>query len=199
MYQCTKCDRWHSNLAGGYAIASDVVATARHVVEPPVSMRAGSGHAVVVRGSDDVLAVTSVLLADEMSDIAVLRVSAKDLKPLAFSRDVQVGDTAYCLSDPSGVVGHFSVGIVNRLFSLSKIGEKADPRQERIAVSADWAPGSSGSAILDECGNIIGHVARIRPLFGKPDAQAKDTSARPTLITVNEAIPASVIVPLIGR
>jgi thiol-disulfide isomerase/thioredoxin len=199
VYQCTKCDRWHSNLAGGYAIAPDVVATARHVVEPPVSMRAGSGHVVAVRGADDVLAITGVLVADELSDTVVLRVSAQDLKPLAFSRDVQVGDTAYCLSDPSGVVGHFSAGIVNRLFSLAKAGEKADPLQERIAVSADWAPGSSGSAILDECGNIIGHVARIRPLFGKPDAQAKDTSARPTLMTVNEAIPASVIVSLIEK
>jgi peroxiredoxin len=202
VYQCTKCDRWHSNLAGGYAIASDVVATARHVVEPPATMRAGSGHAVVVRGSDEVLDVTSVLLADEVSDIAVLRVAVKDLKPLAFSRDIQVGDTAYCLSDPKGVIGHFSAGIVNRLFSLAKAGEKADPLQERIAVSADWAPGSSGSAILDECGNIIGHVARIRPLFGKPgapDSHGKELTTVPTLMTVNEAIPASVIVSLIEK
>jgi len=202
VYQCTKCDRWHNNLAGGYAIAPDVVATARHVVEPPVSMRAGRGHAVVVRGSDDVLSVTSVLLADEVSDTVVLRVSAKDLKPLAFSRDVQVGDTSYCLSDPKGVIGHFSSGIVNRLFSLAKAGEKADPLQERIAVSADWAPGSSGSAILDECGNIIGHVARIRPLFGKPgtpDLHGKEPTTVPTLMTVNEAIPAAVIVSLIEK
>ncbi len=202
VYQCTKCDRWHSNLAGGYAIAPDVVATARHVVEPPVSMRAGSGHAVAVRGSDDVLDVTGVLLADEVSDTAALRVSAKDLKPLAFSRDVQVGDTAYCLSDPKGVIGHFSSGIVNRLFSLAKAGEKAGPLQDRIAVSADWAPGSSGSAILDECGNIIGHVARIRPLFGKPggsDSHSPETTTVPTLMTVNEAIPASVIVPQIEK
>jgi thiol-disulfide isomerase/thioredoxin len=202
VYQCTKCDRWHSNLAGGYAIDTDVVATARHVVEPPVTMRPGSGHAVVVRGSDEVLNVTSVMLADEVSDTAILRVSAKDLKPLAFSRDVQVGDTAYCLSDPKGVIGHFSAGIVNRLFSLSKAGEKADPLQERIAVSADWAPGSSGSAILDEYGNIIGHVARIRPLFGKPgtpDSHGKEPTTIPTLMTVNEAIPASVIVSSIEK
>jgi thiol-disulfide isomerase/thioredoxin len=202
VYQCTKCDRWHSNLAGGYAIASDVVATARHVVEPPSTMRPGSGHAVVVRGSDEVLNVTSVILADEVSDTAILRVSAKDLKPLAFSRDVQVGDTAYCLSDPKGVIGHFSAGIVNRLFSVAKAGEKADPLQERIAVSADWAPGSSGSAILDEYGNIIGHVARIRPLLGKPgapDSQSKEQTTIPTLMTVNEAVPALVIVSSIEK
>ena len=115
---------------------------------------------------------------------------------------MQVGDTSYCLSDPKGVVGHFSSGIVNRLFTLSKAGEKADPRQERIAVSADWAPGSSGSAILDECGNIIGHVARIRPLFGKPgtpDSHGKEPTTVPTLMTVNEAIPASVIASLIEQ
>ncbi len=34
----------------------------------------------------------------------------------------------------------------------------------RLNVSTDWAPGSSGAAVLDQCGNAIGHVSTIAPL-----------------------------------
>ena len=200
VYQCTRCNRWHTNLAGGYAIAPDVVVTARHVVAPPVSMKPGTGRPVVVRGENEVLNIDSVLLADETADTAVLRVSAKDLKPLALSRDVQVGDTAYCFSDPRDVLGHFSSGMVNRLHTPAIPGKPASPLQQRMDVSADWAPGSSGSAILDEYGNVIGHVARIRPLYGNPQTtQPAARSATPTLMTLNEAVPSAVVLSLIEK
>ncbi|WP_395749219.1 redoxin domain-containing protein [Prosthecobacter sp.] len=200
VFQCTKCDRWHTNLAGGYAIAPDVVATAHHVVAPPANMKPGVGYPVIIRGEKEVLNITSVLFADESGDTAILRVSAKDLKPLALSHDVQVGDTAYCFSDPRDVIGHFSSGLVNRLHSPAK---PAGPMQQRMDVSADWAPGSSGSAILDDHGNVLGHVARIRPLFGEPRPAAPAGSSAPalppTLMTLNEAVPASVVLSLIEK
>ncbi|WP_395743162.1 redoxin domain-containing protein [Prosthecobacter sp.] len=203
VFQCTRCNRWHTNLAGGYAIGPDIVVTARHVVAPPVSMKSGSGHPVVVRGETDVLNIDAVIFADESADTAIMRVSVKDLKPLALSRDVQVGDTAYCFSDPRDVLGHFSSGMVNRLHSLATADKPAGPLLQRMDVSADWAPGSSGSAILDEYGNVIGHVARIRPLYGSP--QAAKPAARsaapvpPTLMTLNEAVPSSVVLSLIEK
>ena len=198
VYQCTRCNRWHTNLAGGYAIAPDVVVTARHVVAPPASMKPGTGHPLVVRGENEVLNIDSVIFADETADTAIMHVSAKDLKPLALSRDVQVGDSAYCFSDPRDVLGHFSSGLVNRLHSPVLPGKQASPLQQRIDVSADWAPGSSGSAILDEYGNVIGHVARIRPLYGSPQAGAQAArSTTPTLMTLNEAVPSAVVLSLI--
>jgi len=36
-----------------------------------------------------------------------------------------------------------------------------------VHVSTEWAPGSSGAAVLDLCGNAIGHVANISPLTEK--------------------------------
>jgi thiol-disulfide isomerase/thioredoxin len=203
LYQCSKCDRWHTSLAGGYAIAPDVVATAHHVVAQPAAMKPGAGYPVIVRGEKEVLKISSVLFADEAADTAILRVSAKDLKPLALSHDVQVGDTAYCFSDPRDVLGHFSSGLVNRIHSPAAADKPASPLQRRIDVSADWAPGSSGSAILDDHGNVIGHVARIRPLYGNPrSAEPAAKSAptpTPTLMTLNEAVPASVVLTLIEK
>ncbi len=200
VYQCTKCSRWHTNLAGGYAIAPDVVVTAHHVIAPPVSMKPGTGHPVIFRGESEALNIEAVIFADATGDTAILRVAAKDLKPLAFSRDVQVGDTAYCFSDPRDVVGHFSSGLVNRIHSPALPGKNASPLNQRIDVSADWAPGSSGSAILDEYGNVIGHVARIRPLYGSPrTGEPAARSATPTLMTLNEAVPASVVLSVIEK
>ena len=198
VYQCTKCNRWHTNLAGGYAIAPDVVVTARHVVAPPAAMKPAAAFPVVVRGESEVMNIDAVIVANETADTAILRVSAKDLTPLALSHDVQVGDTAYCFSDPRDVLGHFSSGLVNRFHSTVS---QSSPLQQRMDVSADWAPGSSGSAILDEHGNVIGHVARIRPLFGTTSRTAEPAakSAAPTLMTLNEAVPAAVVLSLIDK
>ena len=197
VYQCTKCNRWHTNLAGGYAIAPDVVVTARHVVAPPAAMKPAAAFPVVVRGENEVMNIDAVIVANETADTAILRVSANDLTPLTLSHDVQVGDTAYCFSDPRDVLGHFSSGLVNRLHSPAS---QSSPLLQRMDVSADWAPGSSGSAILDEYGNVIGHVARIRPLFGTSrTAEPAAKSTAPTLMTLNEAVPANVVLSLLKQ
>ncbi len=72
-------------------------------------------------------------------------------------------------------------------------------------MSTDWAPGSSGSAVLDDRGNIVGHVATITVLTGNTSTAAKtdspDTpSARPTTpstLTLHDAVPASSVQTLL--
>ena len=201
VHQCTRCDRWHLNLAGGFAIAKDAVVTAEHVLDPPKTMKAGTGRAIVVRGEDEVFAITSVLVSDAASDAAILRVSATDLAPLPLSTDTQIGDAAFCLSDPRGVRGYFSAGMVNRFYSRTD-GPAGDARLRRMNVSTDWAPGSSGAAVLDARGNAIGHVARIQPLTGEPPpANGGDHSPKspPTVMTLHEAVPAGNVLALIQR
>jgi hypothetical protein len=74
----------------------------------------------------------------------------------------------FCLSDPLDERGYFSEGIVNRFYW--KRAPKGDLesldalKNLRVNVSTDWAPGSSGAAVLDQCGNAIGHVSTISPL-----------------------------------
>ncbi len=193
LYQCTKCTRWHTTLAGGYAIARDTVATAHHVMNAPGNMQAGKGYPVIVRGEDDILPISTIIAADPGMDVTVLRVGVSDLKPLALSDDVRVGDDVFCLSDPRGVRDYFSTGIVNRIYVLDKKtgGEFSG---ERIHVSTDWAQGSSGSAVLDERGNAIGHVSRIRALLGE---KPENAAAAPTAMNLHEAVPAKSVLRLI--
>ena len=69
-------------------------------------------------------------------------------------------------------------------------------------VSTDWGPGSSGAAVLDAAGNVIGHVTTIRPLFDQGAAPAdaghpEDRFAGAPLMTLHDAIPAKSVLKLL--
>jgi hypothetical protein len=204
-FHCTRCNNWHLNAAGGYAIAKDTIVTAFHVLEQPSNMKKGDGHPVIIRGESEVIPVTAVLGADKNMDAIIVRVGVSNLAPLPLASNVQIGDAAYCFSDPHNTRGYFSNGIINRLFSLNE-SAKGDPRFQRIHVSTDWAPGSSGSAVLDECGNVIGHVARIESISkGLPSrapaagGQSPPPAENPTFMNMHEAIPAKSVLTLLGQ
>ena len=199
VYQCSHCNRWHSSLAGGYAIASDTVVTARHVMNPPEKMKANAGFPVVVRGEMDVLPLIGVLAADTGMDTVVLRVIARDLSGLPLSGLAEVGDTVFCLSDPAGNRGIFTSGVVNRLGVVAG-GSKDKLADRRLTVGTDWAPGSSGAAILDSCGNAVGHVATIQAVYGKKPTSTAVGGPEPTApvaMSLHHAIPASSVKELL--
>jgi hypothetical protein len=184
-YLCQHCDRWHLNLAGGYAIAEDVVATCDHVVNSDTGMR--EGYLIVVDQDRNVYPVTSLIARSVSMDAAILKVGDAKFAPLPLNADVRQGSRAFCYSNPMGQHGYFSDGVVNRFYWNQRYtgGDKDSldsSRHLRVNFSTDWAPGSSGSAVLDQAGNAIGHVSEI---FGmSPD---RDTSA---YLTLHIGIPA---------
>ncbi len=209
-YLCPRCDHWHVNLAGSYAIATDAIATCHHCVEQKPEMR--EGYLIAVDHTGAVLAVTAILAKSATMDAAILRVDGK-LKALALNDNVAPGDAAYCYSAPLGQQGYFSAGIVNRFYWRGTPGAAGTPdewKMLRLNVSTDWAPGSSGAAVLDRCGNVIGHVSTISPLGegprrapvppgkadGKNPAAKVDRFGGATLITLHEAVPARSVLSL---
>lgn len=166
-YQCTHCEDWHLNLAGGYVITSNgAVATAYHVVEPPRTIR--DGCLVAIAETDRVFAVQEVLAAERYADACIIRLGGDGFTPLPLNTNVAPGEAVYCLSDPRGRRGIFSQGILNRIFALPerrRVNVPGAPAfsPTRIHVSTAWAAGSSGSAVLDDCGNAIGHVLAVTP------------------------------------
>ena len=201
-YLCTKCDKWHVNLAGGYALTGDgVVATCFHVVQPDSTVRDGC----LIAADEDgkVLAVTEVLAANRYSDTCLVRVAGTDFKPLSLNTNVFPGDPAFCYSDPLDHHGYFSTGIVNRFYQFpGRYSVNSTPESAfaptRLNVSTDWAPGSSGSAVLDECGNVIGHVSTIAAV-GEEEVSAKTKTVvrGPTMIVFHEAVAARDVLLLI--
>lgn len=204
---------WHVNLADGYAITRDgAVATCHHCVAPE-EQEMIEGFLIATDTSGNVLPVTAVLAQDQEMDVAILRVQGGDFTPLPLSDQSAPGDPVYVFSDPMTAVGYFTTGILNRFFWLdgkrsTNAANIEGARNLRIHVSADWAPGSSGAAVLDACGNAIGHVSAIEPLVSddplppiqepaaKPGKKSPKTPPPPpvvdnsVLITLHEAISA---------
>lgn len=212
-YRCTKCEKWHLDAAGGYAIAKDVIVTCHHMLTPKAEVR--EGFLIVLDPQDRVWPVEAVIAKSERMDSVLLRVKADSLTPLALQENVAPGDKVSCFSEPLGQQGYFSTGIVNRFFwKGDRAGEKGsfeELESLRVNVSTDWAPGSSGAAVLDEFGNAIGHVSTVAPLtpsgqapISREPAPVKDALAvgdekaekktapksETVVITLHEAIPA---------
>jgi len=209
-YLCPNCERWHTELACGYAITADgAIATCAHVISKPEHpMREASLVAVDWQGN--VHPVTDILQVHEGMDAAIVRVDAT-LQPLPLDDQTRPGMQAYCFSRPLDQRAFFSNGMVNRFYFDRHVGERSDRTTRLAAVRMDvdmpWAPGSSGAAILDVRGNVIGHVTEIRPMderFGVPpealgierpdDPSRKVTAAElngaTILLTLHVAVPA---------
>ena len=158
-YRCKRCDNWHQNLAGGYFINTNgAVATCYHVIEKGEEAYR-EGYLVAANDKGDLFPVLEILAADEVTDTAIIRVKVEgEVAHLPLNANTYPGDYAWCYSDPLGRSGYFSKGMINRFYVYKQKGRK---ESSRIEVSVDWAPGSSGAAILDEFGNAIGHVSAI--------------------------------------
>lgn len=187
-FRCTRCDKMHLNMAGAYAVAPDVVATANHVIDPPATLK--EGWLIVANSDNEIFSTTAILGADVKADAALVRVIAGGLKPLPLRAEVELGEPAYCFSDPLKHRGYFSAGIVNRLYSTDSTEGSSS---QRLNVSTDWAQGSSGSAVFDEYGNVIGHVARIQTFNSNPPPSTGTT------LVLHEAIPAKTVLNLVKR
>ncbi|MFU8894488.1 MAG: trypsin-like peptidase domain-containing protein [Luteolibacter sp.] len=184
-YLCMNCDDWHLNLAGGYAIAKDVIATCDHVLVNKTKMR--DGFLVVVDHEGNVACAVAILARSPAMDAAIVKVAGADFTPVPLNSDVMQGAEAFCFSYPLRQEGYFSTGVVNRFFWNEKYqGEDTESIDAlvhlRANFSTDWAPGSSGSPLFDAAGNVIGHVSTISGL--------SRGNRQPALMMLRTGIPA---------
>jgi hypothetical protein len=184
-YLCPRCEDWHVELAGGYAIAGDVVVTCEHVVNAQTKMR--EGYLVVMDHEGRVAGAAAILARSAAMDAAVVKVAGASFTPVPLNHNVAQGAAAHCFSNPLRQRDYFSSGIINRFYWNNKYNggdrESVDALQHlRADFSTHWAPGSSGSPLLDQAGNVIAHVSTISSLD-----RGKD---KPTLLTMRTGIPA---------
>ena len=193
-YLCKNCDKRHFNLGGGYFVTSDgICVTCQHVVKPDVKTMK-QGFLIAVDEQDKVYPVVDVLAASEEKDVCFVHLKVRS-KPLALNTNVAPGDTVYLYSDPLGHRGYFSNGIINRFVQINQNLTNKKKTALRINVSTDWAPGSSGAAILDQYGNAIGHVTKIESLgLGHNTTNTNQTG---TCLIIHEAVSAKDVQSLI--
>ncbi len=163
VFKCGKCDHWHESSAGGFVIHEDgYIATNFHVIQ---SLTGKEGEGMGVRLADGrVLPVQRIVASDKANDLAVIQVESGNLTPLRIAAGIDIGDPVYVLSHPVGVFNTFTEGIVSNKVRRhgSARGRRAVPE---LNITADFAKGSSGSPVLDQCGEVVGMVRSTRSTY----------------------------------
>ena len=165
LYKCGRCEKWHSGFSTGFVIRSDgIVVTNYHVIEKA----SGVETLGVMTHDGGVYPVSAVLAADENQDLAVLKVAGKGLAALAVKADAPVGSGVYVLGHPDGQFYTFTEGLVSRYLvhnAHRKKGKGPGGKIHRMAITADFARGSSGSPVLDSHGRVVGIVSSTRSIY----------------------------------
>lgn len=101
-----------------------------------------------------------VVGSDPNTDIALIKIDAKDLPALAFSNSdaVQVGQWVLAVGNPYNLTSTVTAGIVSaKGRSINILGENSKaPIESFIQTDAAVNPGNSGGALVDLNGNLIG-------------------------------------------
>lgn len=153
----------------GVVLSSDgLILTNNHV-----AAGAGANGKITVAFSDGTTASATLVGADPMSDIAVIKVEGRtDLTPieLGTSADVQVGQPVVAIGSPLGLAGTVTSGIVSALNRpVSTSGESGNQNTVIDAIQTDAAinPGNSGGALVNMDGKLIGINTAIATLGGE--------------------------------
>jgi serine protease Do len=138
------------SLGSGVIISPDgYIITNNHVVDGADDVE------VALTDEDSVKFHAKVVGADPQTDIAVLKIDAKNLKAvtLADSDQVEVGDVVLAVGNPFGVGQTVTKGIVS---AIGRGGLGIVDYEDFIQTDAAINPGNSGGALVDIEGRLIG-------------------------------------------
>ena len=112
---------------------------------------------IIVSLSDGNTITGKLIGTDEMTDIAVVKVDAKDLPTatLGNSDEVVVGEPAIAIGNPMGLEfqGSVTVGVIS---ALNRTLDLNDRRVKLFQTDAAISPGNSGGALVNADGEVIG-------------------------------------------
>lgn len=112
---------------------------------------------IVVSLPDERSFTGQVIGADELTDLAVVKIDANDLKVAEFgnSDDIMVGEPAIAIGNPMGLEfqGSVTSGVISALNRTLDINER---QLKLIQTDAAINPGNSGGALVNADGKVIG-------------------------------------------
>ena len=127
--------------SGVVAFDRDIILTNAHVVDNNYSLQ-------VISENNTKYIVDGILAYNKGKDIAILKLKdSKGLKPLTPSYKINVGNDVIAIGSPLGLKNTVSNGNLSGYFQ-----ENIEAYQHTAPIS----PGSSGGALLNKKGNLIG-------------------------------------------
>ncbi len=129
--------------------------------------------------------IKRVLSYSKAADVALFEVDTRGerLRPMPVGEDLAVGNKVLTLTNPIGYPWTLTDGVVSR--TVEEV--EGNPFSRRLEITADFAKGSSGGAILDERGNLVAMVSRISPIY------YVDYPPRDLQMNVKYVVPVSVL------
>jgi S1-C subfamily serine protease len=184
-YRCSKCTNRHMGLASGFFVSdTGAMVTSRHVLtgDPTLGM-------VVMTRDGRVLPVREVLAADEANDVVIAQVEgATGVTPLPLQAAAPPGTGVIVMGHPDEDFYTVTTGIVSRY-----LVQPGRSRASFLAITADFAKGSSGGPVFTLDGNVVGVVNSTRTLYATQDGDAK---ADPQTV-VKQCTPARALLDLV--
>jgi S1-C subfamily serine protease len=142
--------------SGVVLTADGLLVTNQHVIDGAAEVR------VIFAGGRSYPA--EVVGQDTVTDLAVLRIAATGLTPITMgsSQDLEIGDPAIAVGSPLGLAGgpSVTVGVVSAFDRQLQTGVD-EALYGLIQTDAPITRGSSGGALVDAQGRLIGITAAI--------------------------------------
>ncbi len=134
------------NLASGVILDRDgYIVTNYHVIDDASEL--------AIELPDGTLHLARIIGSDPASDLALLKIDAEGLQPIALADidDVAVGDVVLAMGNPFGIGQTVSQGIIS---GITRRG--VNPIDNYIQTDAAINPGNSGGALIDSAGRLVG-------------------------------------------
>jgi S1-C subfamily serine protease len=144
-------NRVEKGSGSGFIFGSDGrILTNGHVVD--------GADTVTVKLKDGREFVGKVLGIDTVTDVAVVKIEAKDLPVVSLgkSEELQPGEWAIAIGNPLGLDNTVTVGIISATGRSSTDVGVPDKRVSFIQTDAAINPGNSGGPLLNQRGQVIG-------------------------------------------
>lgn len=142
-------ERQERSLGSGVVItANGYILTNNHVVQDAT-------HITVTLPNDKKEYEAKLIGSDPKSDIAVVKIEAKNLPFLtvANSNELELGDLVFAIGNPFGIGETVTQGIIS---ALDRSGVGINEYENFIQTDASINPGNSGGALIDSRGFLVG-------------------------------------------
>lgn len=138
-----------ARVGSGFAVSSDEVVTARHLVV--------DAEQVLVRDIHGRTLPAAVVGTDARSDLALLKVPDAGLVAVSLggSADLRIGETVIAIGNPYALSHSLAVGVVGGRGRRLESTEDG-PQVDFLQLSMPLNPGNSGGPVFDRDGRVVG-------------------------------------------
>ena len=158
LYNCGKCSKWHTSMASAFVIGQDgIIETNHHVLAKDEAEILGA-----MDNEGTIYAVEKVLAANQQDDLAILKLRDAKLIPMSLAKPANVGSDVSVISHPNRKLYTMTKGMVSRYHMILNNDRKPG---RRMAITADYAKGSSGAPVFNRKGQVVGVVSSTSSIY----------------------------------